>query len=77
MRVLKSLPKKLGQVTVVNQLVLNQLLCVLTGFTYWLLAIQRTKFKVYNFQHGRLKFIVDSKSRKTVKLGYMLSEHVT
>jgi len=77
MCVLKSLPKKLGQVTVVNQLVLNQLLCVLTGFTYWLLAIQRTKFKVCNFQHGRLKFVVNSKSRKTAELRCMLSEHVT
>jgi hypothetical protein len=77
LRVLISLPKKPGQVTVVNQLVLNQLLHVLMGFTDWLLAIQRAKFKVCNFQRGRFKFIVNSKSRKTVELGCMLSEHVT
>lgn len=33
MRVLTLLPKKVGQVIVVNQLVLNQLLRVLVGFT--------------------------------------------
>jgi len=33
MHVLKSSPKKQGQVTVVSQLVLNQLLCVLMEFT--------------------------------------------
>jgi hypothetical protein len=77
MHALKSLPKKLGQVTVVNQLVLNQLLRVLTGFIDWLLAIQRTKFKVCNFQRGRSKFIFNSNCRKTFELGCMLSEHVT